>query len=118
MSVEDVRKRARAHPPLAVTEKRLDLSACPTVAKEAEPLSLRTPDYPGGVLVRRTSVIVRIALDAAGHVADASVLQRGGSPAFDAQALAAAVKSRYNPRLFLCSSIPSFYTFRANFEPL
>ncbi|MFN2527695.1 MAG: TonB family protein [Candidatus Baltobacteraceae bacterium] len=114
---EDVRRQAPPHPPLAADEKRIDLSACPAVVKEAEAVSLQTPYYPRGVALRKTSVIIRIALDAAGGVADASVLQRGAAPEFDAQALMAAVKSRYNPRLFLCSSVPGFYTFRANFDP-
>ncbi|MBC5816696.1 MAG: TonB family protein [Candidatus Eremiobacteraeota bacterium] len=117
MSDVDVRRQAPPHPPLAVAEKRIDFSGCPAVVKEAEAVSLQTPEYPRGVALRKTSVIIRIALDAAGRVADASVLQSGGTPEFDAQAFTAAVKSRYNPRLFLCASVPGFYTFRANFDP-
>jgi TonB family protein len=115
MSDEDARLHAPQHPPLAAEEKRIDFSDCATPLKEGEAVSLKQPQYPGGVALRTTTVLIKLALDAAGHVADASVLQSGGDKAFDLLALDSAANSRFNPRLFLCSSIPGFYVFRARF---
>lgn len=117
ISAEVARAHAPSHPTLAVQEATLDMSGCLAPIKEGEMTSAQTPVYPRGVSLTKTHVLVELALDAAGRVADASVLQSSGFLPFDAAALAAGVHSHFNPRLFLCSSIPGRYLFRVNFEP-
>ena len=115
-SADDARLHVPQHPLLATQEKKVDLSDCPAPLKEGEAVFLKQPEYPRGAALRTTTVIVKLAIDAAGHVADASVLQTAGEKAFDLVALDSAANSRFNPRLFLCASIPGFYLFRAHFS--
>jgi len=116
-SDDEVRRLAPAHPPVAVPEKKLDLTTCAQPFQESRAQVLQAPVWPAGAGRLKAHVIIKIALDATGRVADASVLLGSKSEVFDTSALAAAVNSEYSPRLFLCSPIPGFSTFRANFEP-
>ncbi|MBV9277133.1 MAG: energy transducer TonB [Candidatus Eremiobacteraeota bacterium] len=115
LAARDVRAEAPAKMPLATFLKRLDMNGCDKVVTEARMIDGVSPAYPLGEGPQRTTVIVKIALNAVGTVADAAILQSGGNDAFDASAMNASIHSRYAPKQFLCTPVPGFYSFRANF---
>ena len=100
----------------AVAEKPFDFSDCLHPIAWPQIASRFSVTYPPNAPLRDAYVDIRVSLDAAGHVADASVVRSSGNKDLDVSGLYAAVHSTFNPMLFLCSSVPSFYTYRAEFS--
>lgn len=115
LSPQDIASAAPAKPPPAVFLRKLDMSGCDKILKEAHMTQGVSPAYPRGLAIKQHSVIVKIALNAAGGVADAAILQSSGNDWIDAEAMNAAIHSRYAAKEFLCTPVPGYYSFRANF---
>ncbi|MDQ6929291.1 MAG: energy transducer TonB [Candidatus Eremiobacteraeota bacterium] len=115
LTAAEIRTSAPVSAPRAIPGTAVNRADCPALVKDARMVSGYTPPYPAGVSIRSATVLVKIALDAAGNVADASVLKSGGNAAIDNNAVFAAIHSSFAPRTFLCTPIPGFYVFRAHF---
>jgi len=61
------------------------------------------------------TVLVRVALNADGSVAGASLYKSSGFTSLDQSALLAAQATRYSPEIFRCEPITGAYIFRADF---
>ena len=112
----DIRSHVPGAAPAAIAEPKLDRSDCPQLVTEGLLVSGFSPTYPSGLQPRRGEVYVKIAVDAAGKVADAAVYSSKVLE-FDRAAFYAAVHSQYEPRRFLCTPVPGFYLFRTVFNP-
>lgn len=111
-------KPAPTPPPPAPSPKAVANAACP--APNASPAVVATPgppDIPLSVRAAATNgvALVKVALDAAGQVSDASVAQSTGNSSLDLVAVAMARDARYAPAYVACKAVASTYTFSVKF---
>ena len=82
-----------------------------------------SPAFPPGIhtilpegVPGTATVILKLAIDSVGKLADLSILKSSGDADIDRAAFYAAAHSVYKPRQFLCAPVPGYYSFRANFN--
>ncbi len=93
-------------------------AACPQ--PDASPAVVATPGPPQIAPDVRASAtngtaLVKVALDPAGQVSDASVTQSTGNSSLDVVALGMARDARYAPAYVACKAVASTYTFSVKF---
>ncbi len=82
---------------------------------KGEPAELDYPDIAreqGAV----GTTLVKVSLDVAGNVTDASVYKSAGNAALDQAAIKAAKATSYTPDIVNCVKTPGSYLFKADFN--
>lgn len=91
--------------------------ACANPNADATTTQAVEPDYPD--IARQQGAVgttqVKVSLDAAGHVLDASVQKSAGNAALDQAAVKAAKASSFAPETVNCVKTAGSYIFRADF---
>jgi protein TonB len=105
-----------APPPTATPEPKPQC-AVPNAeaAMKGEPAELDYPDIAreqGAV----GTTLVKVSLDVAGNVTDASVYKSAGNAALDQAAIKAAKATSYTPDIVNCVKTPGSYLFKADFN--
>ncbi|MDP9018284.1 MAG: energy transducer TonB [Candidatus Eremiobacteraeota bacterium] len=98
---------------------KVDMRNCPEIYVDAKAVLLESPNWPVEERYERSTkgmVIAKVALDAAGHVVDVSLLKSSEYKFMNRETLVAVTKSVFSPRKFLCEPVPGFYSFRAQFD--
>ena len=85
----------------------IELGRCGDVYENARIVDLTPPTGSSA-----EPVVISIALNAAGGVADVAVAKSSGDLEFDGNALVAAKNARFAPAQFMCSPVPGFYSLR------
>ncbi|MDP9018286.1 MAG: energy transducer TonB [Candidatus Eremiobacteraeota bacterium] len=113
----------RAHPDSNLRVQSLgkvDMHDCPQVYSDAKIVAYVSPRFPAEAkeidAEYYEAIVANIALDAAGHIADITLLQPSHYKPFNRETLLAISKTAFAPRKFLCTPVPSFFSFRAEFK--
>jgi len=91
--------------------------ACTQPFKDADAGAVSVPEFPAAARQAGASgtTLVRVDLDPAGNVTDATILESAGNADLDAAALAAARKTTYKPAIFACQAQKSAHVMRFDF---
>lgn len=95
-----------------------DYASAATLDPPPRPLSDIDPDYPKSAGLRQGVVVLRLLIDAAGHVDNVAVVRSAPTGVFDESALAAFGKARFSPGMLLGVAVKSQWTVEVEFTPV
>lgn len=82
------------------------------------PLEDIDPEYPPAAGLKEGTVVLRLLIDATGHVDEVTVLSASPEGLFEASALAAFGKAKFSPGRYLGLPVPSQITVEVDYTPI